>query len=277
MSQIAAIFDSDFIIKTYNSINTQNVHLCDVVCKLPYSFYCHEQITLELPRHSSDSAEWLHNKIELGKVKCYTDEELILEIQQSFGITFENALSYYCDYLKQSCDFFSSSFYEHYYAELDRLKNVQNLTLLQFKEAVRSGDCLVGNKNNLGEIKDTLVSLVLNNCFSFKSFNFCSDDKKARKSILGFISNSGFPLKCISYMGFFWIAKKKNLLTKDEEKDFLLGWKDFSASMSFGTNITLKKVVDKQVQYYTRDIDIVFEDIWNDTLVLGNDGFLFYL
>ena len=276
MSQIAAVFASDFIIKTYNSVNTQKEHLCDKVFLLKYSFYCHEQITLELPRHSSDSADWLHEKIRTGNVNCYSDEDLLLEIQKAFSITLENALNLYCDYLKQSCDIFSRSFYDNYYSDLDKLKKSARLTLQKFKITVKNCDCKIGNKNNLGEIKDTLLSIVLNKCLAINTFQFCSDDKKARKSILAFIENSVFHLRCISYMGFFWIAKKKCLLTKTEEKDFLNGWKNFATSKKVGTNITLKKIVNNQPQYFTESIDSIFDAIWNDSIELGNDGFLLY-
>ena len=51
MLKKAAILDSDFIIKTSLTKNSKNESLSDVVLKLPYSFYCHEQNRAEVTDH----------------------------------------------------------------------------------------------------------------------------------------------------------------------------------------------------------------------------------
>ena len=108
-----------------------------------------------------------------------------------------------------------------------------------------------------------------------KCINFCSDDKRARRSLLSFSVNESFPINSISYMGFYWVAKQKKLLNKEEATDYLSGWK--KNCKPFETNVTIKEHINrKQPDYPKRDIDNLFDAIWNDEVVMMNDGYLIY-
>ena len=108
-----------------------------------------------------------------------------------------------------------------------------------------------------------------------KCINFCSDDKRARKSLLSFSVNESFPINSISYMGFYWVAKQKKLLNKEEATDYLSGWE--KNCKPFETNVTIKEHINrKQPDYPKRDIDDLFDAIWNDEVVMMNDGYLIY-
>lgn len=73
MSNKAAILDSDFIIKTSLTKNLQNSCFADVVLKLPYKFYCHEQNKIEVTDYTKLASKWLENNIKSKKNLCISD------------------------------------------------------------------------------------------------------------------------------------------------------------------------------------------------------------
>ena len=123
MLKIAAILDTDFTIKTASTENSKGDSLADVVLKLPYSFYCHEQNKKELTDHSGIASGWLEDKINSKAVICMSDLKLLKKIRDSYNCAQNYAVRFYSDWLKQSCDVFSKSFYETYYGNLEKLKN----------------------------------------------------------------------------------------------------------------------------------------------------------
>ena len=70
MSNKAAILDSDFIIKTSLTKNLQNSCFADVVLKLPYKFYCHEQNKIEVTDYTKLASKWLENNIKSKRILC---------------------------------------------------------------------------------------------------------------------------------------------------------------------------------------------------------------
>lgn len=276
MLKKAAILDSDFIIKTSLTRNSKNESLSDVVLKLPYSFYCHEQNRAEITDHEQIASIWLANNIAAKVITCLSDLQIFQIIKDSYKVTQNAAVKFYADWLKQACDVFTTSFYEKNYTDLEALRTKSEIISdEEFILAVQSGDARIGHDNNLGEIKDTVLAIALTQCLQMKCINFCSDDKRARRSLLSFSVNESFPINSISYMGFYWVAKQKKLLNKEEATDFLSGWKKICKL--FETNVTIKEHIHrKQPDYPKRDIDDLFAAIWNDEVVMMNDGYLIY-
>lgn len=276
MSRKAAILDSDFTIKMASTRNSQDKSLADVVFELPYTFYCHEQNKIEITDHAQIASAWLEKNIAERKIQCVSDLQVLAIIKEKFSVSNNNAIRFYADYLKQACDVFTKSFFEINYRELILLiQNEDIITDDEFLVAVKAGDLSVGKGSNLGEIKDTLLAIVINQCLQMNCINFCSDDNRARRSLLRFSQNDSFPIKSISYLGFYWIAKQKNLLSKEQELEFLLCCKKICKSDDL--NITIKEHLKrKQADYSKRSIDDLFEAIWNDEVVMVNDGYLVY-
>lgn len=276
MLKKAAILDSDFIIKTSLTRNSKNESLSDIVLKLPYSFYCHEQNRAEVTDHEQFASTWLDKNIAAEIITCLSDLQILQIIKDSYQISQNVAVKFYADWLKQACDVFTISFYEKNYTELETLRNKSEIISdEEFILAVQSGDTRIGHDNNLGEIKDTVLAIALTQCLQMKCINFCSDDKRARRSLLIFSVNESFPINSISYMGFYWVAKQKKLLNKEEATDYLSGWKKICKP--FETNVTIKEHINrKQPDYPKRDIDDLFDAIWNDEVVMMNDGYLIY-
>lgn len=276
MLKKAAILDSDFTIKTSLTRNSKNESLSDIVLKLPYSFYCHEQNRVELTDHEQIASIWLANNIAAKVIICISDLQILQIIKDSYQISQNAAVKFYADWLKQACDVFSKSFYERNYTDLESLRNKSEIISdEEFILAIQVGDTRIGHDNNLGEIKDTVLTITLTQCLQMKCINFCSDDKRARRSLLSFSVNESFPINSISYMGFYWVAKQKKLLNKEEATDFLSGWKKICKP--FETNVTIKEHINrKQPDYPKRNIDDLFAAIWNDEVVMMNDGYLIY-
>ena len=276
MLKKAAILDSDFIIKTSLTRNSKNESLSDIVLKLPYSFYCHEQNRAEVTDHEQFVSTWLDKNIAAKIITCISDLQILQIIKDSYKISQNVAVKFYADWLKQACDVFSKSFYEINYTDLEALRTKSEIISdEEFILAVQSGDTRIGHGNNLGEIKDTVLAIALTQCLQMKCINFCSDDKRARRSLLSFSVNESFPINSISYMGFYWVAKQKKLLNKEEATDYLSGWK--KNCKPFETNVTIKEHINrKQPDYPKRDIDNLFDAIWNDEVVMMNDGYLIY-
>lgn len=276
MLKKAAILDSDFIIKTTSAKNSKGESLADIVLKLSYTFYCHEQNKKEFTDDDKVATTWLDNNISAKVISCVSDLQILQIIKDSYKIPQNTAIKLYSDWLKQACDVFTTSFYETHYTGLEQLKNkVDSISDEDFLQAMQTGDSSIENDNNLGEIKDTVLAIALTQCLQMQCINFCSDDKRARRSLLSFSVNESFPINSISYMGFYWVAKQKKLLNKEEATDYLSGWK--KNCKPFETNVTIKEHINrKQPDYPKRDIDDLFDAIWNDEVVMMNDGYLIY-
>ena len=276
MLKKAAILDPDFIIKTSLTRNSMNEGLSDVVLKLPYSFYCHEQNRAEVTDHEQFASTWLDKNIAAKIITYISDLQILQIIKDSYQISQNVAVKFYANWLKQACDVFSKSFYEKNYTDLEALRTKSEIISdEEFILAVQSGDTRIGHDNNHGEIKDTVLAIASTQCLQMKCINFCSDDKRARRSLLSFSVNESFPINSISYMGFYWVAKQKKLLNKEEATDYLSGWK--KNCKHFETNVTIKEHINrKQPDYPKRDIDDLFDAIWNDEVVMMNDRYLIY-
>ena len=79
-----ALLDTDFLYKSHLARNAKNHTLTDFVIEFAeYEFFCHEMIKKELSRHelNPDPNPWLEEKVKAGKVKLYTDREIVSELE----------------------------------------------------------------------------------------------------------------------------------------------------------------------------------------------------
>ena len=91
MLKKAALLDSDFIIKTSLTRNSKNESLSDIVLKLPYSFYCHEQNRAEVTDHEQFASTWLDKNIAAEIITCLSDLQ-ILKIHRKPALTSQHKI-----------------------------------------------------------------------------------------------------------------------------------------------------------------------------------------
>ena len=93
-----AILDTDFVSKA-NIIRIKTQVLADEVLVFPgYRFFCHQKMKEELADHGTRPAQdWLDRMIEQGKITCYSDEQIICELENQVA---EHCFLYYRSFLK---------------------------------------------------------------------------------------------------------------------------------------------------------------------------------
>ena len=113
-----AILDTDFVSKA-NIIRIETQVLADEVLAFPgYRFFCHQKMKEELADHGTRPAQdWLDRMIEQGKITCYSDEQIICELENQVA---EHCFLYYRSFLKNGCDLFNVDFYGLYFSALDK-------------------------------------------------------------------------------------------------------------------------------------------------------------
>lgn len=144
-----ALLDTDFLYKSHLARNAKNHTLTDFVIEFAeYEFFCHEMIKKELSRHelNPDPNPWLEEKVKAGKVKLYTDREIVSELGKLYG---KEATSIYLELLETSCDTFNANFYKQYYGSLNEMENLNDVEA--FLAALKECDDNVPHKMGLGE------------------------------------------------------------------------------------------------------------------------------
>lgn len=190
-----ALLDTDFISKTYAiQGNGQEPLINRLMCLPGYSFYCHEQIIVELGRYSGDASIWLQERIERGDITTYSDERILSALQQCHG---NLAYGTYLQFLKAACDAFSADYYARRYPGLDPYAFTQQ-SPQDFLQQLFSRDASIGIGANLGEIKSYILLQLLYLLYGENIYVFCSDDRNARRGALGF-----YGVRCISVLSLF--------------------------------------------------------------------------
>ena len=154
-----AILDTDFVSKA-NFIRTESYALADEVLAFPgYRFFCHQKMKEELADHGTRPAqEWLDRMIEQGKITCYSDEQIIRELEkQVAGLCF----LYYQSFLRNGCDLFNADFYGQYFTSLDEFieSGVQEPNI--FLSVLQSCEAQIGHQQSYGEVKAFVLSQTL--------------------------------------------------------------------------------------------------------------------
>ena len=209
-----ALLDTDFLYKSHLARNEKNHTLTDFVIEFAeYEFFCHEMIKKELSRHelNPDPNPWLEEKVKAGKVKLYTDREIVSELGKLYG---EEATSIYLELLETSCDTFNANFYKQCYGSLNEMENLNDVEA--FLAALKECDDNVPHKMGLGEKKTYVLIQMMEIMHSNRVYVFCSDDFKARQSITSLET----PVHCISILGVFYKLMKMGKIVVSQEYTF---------------------------------------------------------
>lgn len=261
-----ALLDTDFISKLHITRKDDNNRMIDRVLELPgFCFVCHAQIQIELGRHNTTATSWLQENISAGQIKAYTDDELLTELAESFGIL---GITKYRDILKDSCAVFSNGFYQEYYSALDTLIETEKsiVTESKFVNILRECDKNVGIDNNLGEIKIYVMAQIMQALSMEGLYVFCSDDRKARYGIA-----TQTPMNCVSALGAFCLVRKHLSMKKEEAICYFSSWMRFHEKKQTEFKIysnTAGKQLIKMNGYQ------IFDGIYDETIGLWKDGYL---
>lgn len=197
-----ALLDTDFLYKSHLAKNKTNQTLADLIIKFEeYDFFCHEMIREELTRHEvfPDPNPWLEDRIKDGKVKIYSDSDIICELSKVYGASASNM---YLTLLELSCEVFNAGFFEMYYGSLRELQVTENMEV--FLAALHECDQNIPHQKGLGEKKTYVLIQMMQILHSKRVYVFCSDDFKARQSIASLTD----PVYCISILGIFYKLMK---------------------------------------------------------------------
>lgn len=265
MSEIkrCALLDTDFISKLYITKANDSDRLIFRILSIPgFRFICHEQTHVELDRHNQWAAKWLK---EDSGVTMYTDRQLTELLISSFGDT---AYGIYVDKLKKSCDIFSSAFFETYYKSLEQYIEDAwgSYELDSFITLIAGCDLVIGEDNNLGEIKLYTTAQILNQLGESHLYVFCSDDRKARYSMSTHAS-----VECVSALSSFYLAKKHLNLDKTAAKVYFDSWMTFHRLHNQDHFKIYSQTGQQQQKILGEDI---FDMLYNEQLYLMKDGLL---
>ena len=176
-----ALLDTDFLYKSHLARNAANHTLTDFVIEFSdYEFFCHQMVKEELTRHevTPDPNPWLEDKIKTGRVKLYSDRDIVTELGKLYGAS---ATSMYLTLLQTSCDTFHAGFFEKYYGTMSNMDDLEDIET--FLEELKKCDDNVPSQNGLGEKKTYVLIQMMEIMHSNQVYIFCSDDFRARQSI----------------------------------------------------------------------------------------------
>ena len=82
-----ALLDTDFISKMHLIRKDDQNKLIDKIMVMPnYTFYCHEQVSVELLRHNTvGPLEWFKGKVKSKLIYLYNDEIILDELTAIYG------------------------------------------------------------------------------------------------------------------------------------------------------------------------------------------------
>lgn len=259
-----ALLDTDFISKAYHCCPS-TIRLIDLVLSLPeYTFYCHQQIVVEMARHFSDTEQWLSGKIQAGEILGYTDDQILSILQSVYGL---GCYPMYTTYLKEACNAFGTSHFSTHYGSLSSFDyNTQDKTT--FLAEIAKGDTSVGIDNHLGEIKTYVLLQILANLNGEQIYMFYSDDGDARKGMIQF---SG--VSCFSVLSLFLQLKNENVLDKTQAQPYFTAYRSSLAPSQ--TQFRVMKA-DREGRIDRVLCEQVFEDIFDDKFEMLRNGMLRY-
>ena len=209
-----AILDTDFISKTHLIRKDDQNKMIDRIMEMRgYRFYCHEQIKIELQRHSiGNSPEWLEAKISDGTVHCTTDEEIIDELHV---IYLDSAEAMYASMLKNGCEAYEKGYFEEKFKRIHAL-DYTSISKDAFLKELKADCDEIGKGNNLGELKSYVLLQMLSIKLGQHIYVFCSDDKNARS---GIVVLGG--ARCISVLSAFMRLNKDGNLSREEAEPYI--------------------------------------------------------
>ncbi len=263
-----ALLDTDFISKMHLIRKDEQNRLIDKIMIMPnYTFYCHEQIGLELARHNiAGSPEWFKSKIADKSINLYNDEKIVDELSEIYG---ELAVAAYVKMLQIACDAYSDDYFKEKFVGLSQLDyfyigREEFLKQLEF-------DCnAIGEGQDLGELKTYVLLQALKMKFGNKIYVFCSDDKNARN---GVISIGG--ARCISVLSSFIRLQEEIGFTREDAEPYIKSY----MQDCLGKNQTTFKVQDtsKERRMCKVPCEQVFEEMFNGKIKEMKTGNLKYI
>lgn len=261
-----ALLDTDFISKTHFIHGDAEKCLVDLVVEIPgYCFFCHGQIIKELSRHNQQAIGWLQDKINNQVIQCYTDENILDELEKIRG---DFACSTYTLMLKEACDAFSKSYFKEHYQTLEDF-DVMNSTKQDYLETLQKADDEVGKHNSLGEIKSYVLLQLLSLLKVEQVYVFCSDDKAARNGATSFDN-----VRCISALSAFLRLKKEILWTYDAAEPYINSYVQFCQEHKQQTFKVMEASVVARMQKVP--CKQALEEIFKDRFIELQNGFLRY-
>ena len=209
-----ALLDTDFISKMHLIRKDDQNKLIDKIMGMPtYSFYCHEQIKVELVRHNiAGSPKWLEKKISSGLIICYNDVMIVNELVDIYGTA---APAMYMQMLKTACDAYRDGYFEENFVVIAKL-DYSTINQKAFLEKLEEDCNSIGEGKNLGELKSYVLLQFLNNKFGEQIYVFCSDDKNARN---GVVSIGG--VRCISVLSSFLRLQKECDFSREDAEPYI--------------------------------------------------------
>lgn len=209
-----ALLDTDFISKMHLIRKDNENPMINRIMEMPgYQFYCHEQIHIELSRHNIAGApEWLCKMKSNGTIICYDDEQILDELENVYGAS---ASAMYMQLLKTACEAYRKGYFEEKFQCIRQL-DYRNVTKADFLYNLEVDCDLIGEGQNLGELKTYVLLQVLFIMSGEQIYVFCSDDKNARN---GIVSIGG--VKCISVLSAFLRLHKEGGFEKEEAAPYV--------------------------------------------------------
>lgn len=260
-----ALLDTDFLYKSHLARNKDNHTLTDFVMDFEdYEFFCHEMIKEELTRHqiNPDPNPWLEEKIKSGKIKMYSDRDIVNELSELYGMA---ATNMYLTLLQISCETFNAGFFEKYYGSMRTIDHLEDVDT--FLAALRTCDNNIPHKNGVGEKKTYVLIQMMQIIHSNQVYVFCSDDFKARQSIASLTES----VNCISILGVF-----HKLMKMGHEKNEMQEYYDRLAA--FLKNQTKYKAWSLSGhQRMGVSVQQVFDEIYEGKFQLLRNGDLQYI
>lgn len=265
-----ALLDTDFLFKTQLAQNRNREPLADLIMQFEgYDFFCHEKIISELQTHgfSPDPIPWIEKQTEKGKIKLYSDSEILDEIDSLFGI---GAPQMYYDMLKTSCDAFpkssGKSFLETYYQPLIDLP--EDAEKEQFLSTLCACDAAIPNGSSMGEKKSLVLAQMLQLKYPGKVVILCSDDGRARQRV-AYIGNQ---IRCLSILSTF-----QKLQTDGLTKEIARQYYDSLCSFLALHNQTAMKVwTHSTSEKISIDFATLFDEIYAGKFEIKGTGDLRY-
>ena len=255
-----AVLDTDFISKCMIAADSSGCKLFDEVLKLPYQFYCHRQIVIELGRHNPFAASWIEQQNDVNVIVI--DDRWILK--SIYDIVKNGAFPIYLQFLKSACDFLGINHYENCYQKLETISNFD-----EFVEKLKEADGNVGESNNLGELK----SFVTIQCFVWLGyqnvFYFMSDDRRARLPLMTYINQFSTQSNGISCFGVFVHLKKYCDLSRERAMEFANSWIAFYSHTSGQSTFKIYDTKGTRIKLSGEDI---INGIFDHRIGLRKDG-----
>lgn len=219
-----ALLDTDFTVKTIMSQKDDGIHLMELFVSVSgFCLACHEQTVAEIGNHDyNGSYKWIKEQIDDGKIKEYSDNEIIGILEGLYG---SSACLMYRQLLKKSCDAQKPMFYQEFYSSLDSFSYPTDKDA--FLDKLKECDDNIGRGQGLGEKKLLVLLQVLQTINPQNVYVFCSDDGGARNSIFSVAKTP-----CITVISLFYYLKGWGISKEEAEPYYIAYEKTLSSSQT---------------------------------------------